>query len=153
MFSTVGDVMTWTSLTIRPDCTAAMALMTLVDADSEELFVVGDDDRFLGILTDYELLKAELNGSLEEVTAAQLMHCRPVTLSPEQSLTDAAKLFREACLSRVPVLRHGRLLGMLQRRDILRQISIRRSDCDALQVQAPKFLQMATRIADSMTVC
>ncbi|HUQ69016.1 MAG TPA: CBS domain-containing protein [Planctomycetaceae bacterium] len=147
MNAMVGDVMSWTSLTIRPDCVADQALAILSEADAEALFVVDADDRFLGLITGYELLKADLNGTLAESTAEQLMHRRPQTLGPQQSIGEAAKLFREASVSHVPVLRDGRLLGVIERKAVLRWVAAqRRSDAESA-IAAPKFLQRAGEIS------
>jgi CBS domain-containing protein len=147
MHATVCDVMTWTSLTIRPECSALSALETLVAAEAEELFIVDGDDRFLGILTDFELLKADLNGSLANTSAGALMQRRPMMLAPEQPIADAAKLFRDGGLSCVPVIRDGRLLGMLQRRDVLRWLSTQRAMVLETPIPAPKYLQAPQRAA------
>jgi CBS domain-containing protein len=141
MTLTVGDVMSWTSLTVRPDCPAAQTLEILADADAESLFVVDEADRFLGVLTGYELLKADLNGSLTEATAGQLMSRRPQALSPQQPLGEALKLFREAALSQVPVLREGRLLGAIERKTVLRWVAEQRHEP---AVAAPSFLRRET---------
>ncbi|MDZ4687458.1 MAG: CBS domain-containing protein [Planctomycetaceae bacterium] len=143
MNAMVGDVMNWTSLTIRPDCPADQALAILSEADAEALFVVDAEDRFQGLITGYELLKADLNGTLPDSTAEQLMHRRPQALCPQQTIGEAAKLFREAALSQVPVLRDGRLLGVIERKAVLRWVAaLRRSDRESA-IAAPKFLQRA----------
>jgi CBS domain-containing protein len=151
MSATVCEMMSWTSLTIRPDCAAELALETLVAAEAEELFVVDNDDTFLGILTDYELLKADLNGSLGACQAGELMQRRPTTLSPEHSLVDAVKLFRDGAHTRVPVLRDNRLMGLLHRRDVLRWMSAQRSPAEPATIPAPKFLQAPATTAERMT--
>ncbi len=153
MNATVCDVMTWTSLTIRPDCPALTALDTLVAAEASELFVVDGEDRFLGVLTDYEMLKADLTGSLEDLTAEQLMQRRPMTLAPDHGLAEAAKLFRERSLSCVPVIRDERLLGMIQRRDVLRWMSSERATASEGAIQPPKFLQLAAKSMSWEALC
>lgn len=137
MIPTLRDVMTWTTLTVRPDLAACAALALIDEADVDCLFVVGEDDCFLGLLTDYALLKAELLGTLDDTTVADWMQRRPETLSLEQSIADVAKLFRDASLSRAPVLRDSRLLGVVQRRDLLRWLSQQRIDAARRVVPAP----------------
>lgn len=141
MTATVGDLMNWTSLTIRPDCPAEQSLRVLAEADAETLFVVDAEDRFHGLITGYELLKADLNGTLAAATAEQLMHRRPQSLGPQQTIGEALKLFREAALSQIPVLRDGRLLGIIERKAILRWVAMQRHES---VVTAPKFLQRET---------
>ncbi len=151
--TTVCDVMTWTSLTIRPDCPALTALETLVAAEAAELFVVDGDGRFLGIVTDCEMLKADLTGSLDDLCAEQLMQRRPMTFAPDHPLGEAAKLFRERSLSCVPVIRDERLLGMIQRRDVLRWMSSQRDAFPGGAIQAPKFLQTSGRALSRDALC
>jgi CBS domain-containing protein len=141
MDGSVRDVMNWNGLTVRPDCPGAEAMAILVEADADTLFVIDADDRFLGVITGYELLKAELNGTLAEATAGQLMHRRPQSLSLDQPLGEAAKLFREAALSQVPVLREGRLLGVIDRKAMLRRLTAERQES---VVARPKFLDRET---------
>jgi len=141
MNAMVGDLMNWTSLTIRPDCPADRALAILSESDAEALLVVDADDRFLGLITGYELLKADLNGTLSDSVVEQLMHSRPQSLGPQQTIGEAAKLFREAALSQIPVLRDGRLLGAIERKAVLRWVAaLRRRDAESAII-APKYLQ------------
>ncbi len=137
MISTLRDVMTWTTLTVRPDLAAGEALALIDEADVDCVFVVGEDDRFLGLLTDYALLKAELLGTLDHTTVADWMQRRPEALSPEQPIADAAKLFRDASLSRAPILRDGRLLGVVHRRALLRWLSQQRIETTRRAVPSP----------------
>jgi CBS domain-containing protein len=137
----VRDVMNWTSLAIRPDCPASEALAIVAESDADTLFVTEADGRFLGVVTGYELLKAELNGTLAEATAAQLLHHRPQALLADQPLGEAAKLFREAALSQVPVLRDGRLLGVIDRKALLRYLTAQRQESI---IARPKFLDRET---------
>lgn len=142
MPATVADVMCWSSLMIRPNCLAEKALQIMVEAEAEDLAVVDNDDQFLGIISDYELLKADLIGSLGDETVAQLMQRQPQRLAPEQPLSDASKLFREARIARAPVVRDGRLLGIIRRQDVLRAMWYQRCDdqIEKSAIQPPKFL-------------
>jgi len=148
MPATVADVMCWSSLIIRPNCLAEKALQIMVEAEAEDLAVVDDEDQFLGIISDYELLKAELLGSLDGDLVSQLMQRQPQRLAPDQPLSDASKLFREARIARAPVVRDGRLLGMLRRQDVLRAMWYQRSDEQATEsaVQPPKFLSASAPV-------
>ncbi len=56
---TVADLMT-TAVTISPQATLTAALKLLISSKAQELYVVGPRKKLLGILPDYELLKAQL---------------------------------------------------------------------------------------------
>jgi CBS domain-containing protein len=137
----VRDVMNWTSLTLRPECPAGEAMAILAESDADSLFVTDADGRFLGVVTGYELLKAELNGTLPDSTVEHLLHRPTQSLSLDQPLGEAAKLFREAALSQVPVLREGRLLGIIERKSLLRYLTAQRP---ASPIARPKFLDRET---------
>ena len=154
MPATVADVMCWSSLMIRPNCLAEKALQIMVEAEAEDLAVVDPDDQFLGIISDYELLKADLTNTLEGEMVSQFMQRQPQRLAPEQPLIDACKLFREARISRVPVVRDGRLLGVIRRQDVMRAIWYQRCDAteDTSTIQPPKFLSPALASSSLMSL-
>ncbi|MBI1347484.1 CBS domain-containing protein [bacterium] len=156
MPATVADVMCWSSLMIRPNCEAEKALQIMVEAEAEDLAVVDENDILLGILSDYELLKAEMVGALGDLDASQLMQCHPQHLAPEQPLSDALKLFREARISRAPVVRNGRLMGLIRRQDVLRAMWHERvpapseTTTELPVVQPPKFLRSQSYSTESL---
>ncbi len=128
MQTSLCDVISWTTLTVRPEMTVAEAMTIMADREIDHLFVVDTDDQFLGIVTDHSLLKAEMIGQTTETTVAAWMNRRPETLSTAHTVADAAKLCRDASLSRIPVLRDGRLLGVVHRRSLLRWMVMHRVD-------------------------
>lgn len=128
MQTSLCSVISWTTLTVRPDMTVAEAMDIMADREVDHLFVVDQNDRFLGIVTDHSLLKAELTGVAAQSTVAEWMSRRPETLTTEHTIGDAAKLCRDASLSRIPVLRDGRLLGVVHRRSLLKWMVFHRAD-------------------------
>lgn len=137
MQTPLRDVMTWTTLTIRPEMTVADAMALMADREIDHLFIVDAADRFLGIVTDHSLLKAELTGQSTETTVEAWMHRRPETLTAEHTVADAVKLCRDASLSRIPMVRGGRLIGIIERRELLRWIVRHRIDQTPSTISAP----------------
>ncbi len=137
MQSPLHEVMTWTTLTVRPAMTIAEAMTLMADREIDHLFVVDEMDRFLGIVTDHSLLKAELTGQANESSVEAWMHRRPETLTTEHTIGDAVKLCRDASLSRIPILRAGRLMGVVERRELLRWIVRHRVDQPHAIISAP----------------
>jgi CBS domain-containing protein len=56
---------------------------------------------------------------LRKILAVEIMSSHPVSVTEEQTLTQVADLFQDRYLTRVPVLRNGKLVGILARRDLL----------------------------------
>lgn len=137
MQTPLRDVISWTTLTIRPEMTVADAMTVMADREVDHLFVVDADGEFLGIVTDHSLLKAELTGQTTDSKVEAWMSRRPETLTPEHTVGDAVKLCRDASLSRIPVLRNGRLLGVVTRRSLLQWMVSHRVDLTAGTITAP----------------
>ena len=82
--------------------------------------VVEEDGTLVGLVSDYDLLQTMLDGrDLRKVLATDIMSRHPVTVTEEQTLVQVADLFQDRYLTRVPVVRSGKLVGILARRDLL----------------------------------
>jgi CBS domain-containing protein len=58
---------------------------------------------------------------LREQQAAEIMSAPPLTVRPEATLLEIARLFTEKHINRAPVTdKAGRLLGMVSRGDLIR---------------------------------
>ena len=62
MRMTVAELMCETPVTLGPECTTDEALEAFFEYETPELYVVDKSGRLLGVLPDYELLKAQLSG-------------------------------------------------------------------------------------------
>ena len=51
--------------------------------------------------------------------ATEIMSAHPVSVMEEQTLVQVADLFQDRYLTRVPVVRNKKLVGILARRDLL----------------------------------
>ncbi len=117
---TVGQLMqdAVTSCTPRTDVSTIASLMTRRNFGS--LPVVEQDGTLVGIVTDYDLLHAMIEGrDLRNIAAMGIMSTVPVTVTEDQTLVQVAELFQDRSLTRVPVVRNKKLVGILARRDLL----------------------------------
>jgi CBS domain-containing protein len=117
---TVGQLMqdAVTSCTPRTDVSTIASLMTRRNFGS--LPVVEQDGTLVGIVTDYDLLHAMIEGrDLRNISAMGIMSTVPVTVTEDQTLVQVAELFQDRSLTRVPVVRNKKLVGILARRDLL----------------------------------
>lgn len=83
--------------------------------------IVNEQEKVVGIVTEYDLLKAIMEGkSLAEITAAEIMTPNPVTVNPETPAEDLLRLLEDNHYIRLPVIdSEGKLVGIVARRDIL----------------------------------
>ncbi|MFJ2961062.1 CBS domain-containing protein [Streptomyces collinus] len=87
--------------------------------------VVDDDDKVLGVVSGTDLVRDQANRAGRDparaVTAQDLMSVPAITVHPEQSVPDAARLMERRGVERLPVVdEEDRLIGIATRRDLLR---------------------------------
>ena len=66
----------------------------------------------------------EPDGNAGDVTAGEAMLRRVVTTSPALLVTAAIRLFDEHAVNMLPVIDHGRLVGVVYRGDLVRQLLV-----------------------------
>ncbi len=78
--------------------------------------LLGEGGQLIGVLTRRDVLApaAELDGTL-----AALVTRPPLTVTPDESLRDAADIMVRERVGRLPVLAAGRLVGIVSRSDLL----------------------------------
>ena len=83
--------------------------------------VVDKNLRLIGIVTEFDLLKAIMEGKqLSAVTAQEILTPNPLTVPPDTPVMEVIRLLGEHHLIRMPVVDpEGKLLGVVARRDIL----------------------------------
>lgn len=117
---TVGQLMqdAVTRCTPRTDASTIAYLMTHRNFGS--LPVVDEEGTLVGIVSEYDLLQAMIEGrDLRKILATEIMSAQPVTVTEDQTLVQVADLFQDRYLARVPVVRNKKLVGILARRDLL----------------------------------
>jgi CBS domain-containing protein len=74
----------------------------------------------VGLISEYDLLQAMIEGRyLRKIMAVEMMSTHPVTATEDMKLEAVANLFQDRYITRVPVVRNGKLVGILARRDLL----------------------------------
>ena len=121
----VRDLMSTRPVTISASTTLHEATRILLERALDAICVCDDEGRLLGSVSDYELLKSRLLNTDNEQPIETIVSCSIMTLGPEMLLEDVAGYFRDSCRQRTPVLEDGRLIGELQRRDVLRALIVK----------------------------
>ena len=144
---TVADIMDTDTPTVNPEDTVEHVLQVLNDSELSGVPVVTAGGRCVGIITEADLIMTgedadlhlphyfELFGGfvfleslghfeerLRKATAAlarDLMTEDPVTIGPGVAVQEAARLISRSKHNRLPVVEHGRLVGVVTRIDVL----------------------------------
>ncbi len=119
MHHTIRDAMTASPTTIKPS-TSAMEAARIMKSEDVGSLPIMENDRLVGVVTDRDLairLLAEGKGS--ETAVGEIASKDVVTVDPQQSLEEAARLMAEHQLRRLPVCEEdGKLVGILAQADI-----------------------------------
>jgi CBS domain-containing protein len=144
--STAADVMTEAVIFVRPSSSVQDVAKVLLDARISAVPVVDDAGALLGIVSEGDLLGRSTEdrlagqewwlaimsgpGQMEaaETAAASALQVRDVMQAPvvtvgaDTPLREVAEVLRAKAIKRVPVLRDGRMIGIVSRADLLRAI-------------------------------
>ncbi|RJS71919.1 MAG: CBS domain-containing protein [Candidatus Syntrophoarchaeum sp. WYZ-LMO15] len=113
------------AISLREDEYLTKARQIIRDNELRVLPVVDENEMLLGVITDEDVLKLSatksnvtVKGFIREVHAADI----------DEDLHSLARRMIEDEVDEIPVTENGRLVGILNLRDILRAIPYRRSD-------------------------
>ncbi len=117
---TVQQLMEDAVVTVSPKTTGIEIAEILSDRNFGSIPVVEDDRTLVGLVSEFDLLRAvEMDKDLRTVTAADVMTRELVAATEDMPIQDLVHLLQERHLIRAPVLRDGRLVGIVARRDVL----------------------------------
>lgn len=115
----VSDIMTSAPVTVEPQTSVTAVARIMRDQDLGAVLVT-DGDELRGLVTDRDLVVRSLadGGDPEQITVAGVCSDDLVTLTPEDDLDRAVELMREHAVRRIPVVDHGRPVGIVALGDL-----------------------------------
>ena len=110
-------------ISIEPAGRAAEAVRTMAKENLGSL-VVMEQGRMVGMLTFHELLRAiaSRSGALGDLKISDIMERDPVTAEPEMEVNDLRRMMLESGARYLPVLKDGKLLGVISFRDVAKAV-------------------------------
>ena len=119
--ATVGDLMIRDVLTVEPSDTIGEAAEKMNAANVGAVVVVEDMVRIVGIVTERDLLRAVASRArAAEARVRQWMTADPLTIGPETTIEEAAKIMFDHNFRHLPVVKDGRALGIVSLRLLAR---------------------------------
>jgi CBS domain-containing protein len=147
MAMTVREIMDPNPETVTPDTDVEAVIAVLRENELPGVPVVNDGGRLVGIVTETDLVLPDDDGDLHlphyvnifggtvfieplkryedrlrkafASTAADMMTEDPTTVTPDTTVDEAAGIIHETGHNRLPVVEHGRLVGVVTRVDVL----------------------------------
>ena len=119
MHHTIRDAMTSNPTTIQPATTAQEAARQMKSEDVGSLPIV-EGDRLVAVVTDRDLaIRVLAEGKGADTPVSEIASKDLVTIDPQQSLEEAARLMAEHQVRRLPVCEEdGRLVGIVAQADV-----------------------------------
>jgi len=147
MASTVGEIMDRNPETVTPDASVEQVIQVMRTNELPGIPVINEGGRCVGIVTETDLVLPDHDGDLHlphyvnifggtvfleplrrfenrlkkafASTAADMMSEHPTVVEPDTSIAEAARVIHDTGHNRLPVVEHGRLVGVVTRVDVL----------------------------------
>ncbi|MDA0832004.1 MAG: CBS domain-containing protein [Planctomycetota bacterium] len=142
----VRDLMTHEAVCISLDSTIQAAAELLTHECVGELYATDDVGRLVGVIPDYEILKALYMEAAPDRTVADYVSCQIPCCTADEDLDAVLPLFREQRCRVIAVVRDRKVIGQIHRRDLLRWILVK---CAMEQKTAP--MQVKTTAGEHST--
>lgn len=116
----VRHVMTPAPKSLSPERTAIDAAGLMEQYDVGVIPIADADDRLIGLVTDRDLVLRVLAKQRDPsgVTLGEIAVTNLVTVTPDSNIADARDLMAEHKVRRLPVVKDGRMVGILSLGDI-----------------------------------
>ena len=145
-----SDVMVSDVITVRPDALVSDIAAILLNNRISAVPVLDDDGRLVGIVSEGDLIHRVEAGTERRrswwdtfsdkgilareflkshaVKATDVMTTQVVTASPDMPLDKLAFLLEKHRIKRVPIVRDGRLVGIVSRANLMQALAARHND-------------------------
>lgn len=117
-----SDIMTSPVITVKRDTKVTEVIDMLLRWNISSVPVADDAGLLLGMVTEYDVLNFGLDGHAAEATAGEAMSTKVVSFAPEATVEELMSCSVSRRIHRMPIVRDGKVVGMVSRRDILREM-------------------------------
>jgi Mg/Co/Ni transporter MgtE len=119
---TVRDLTVPATAVAERNMSIAVARDLMLRWNANETYVVDRRGKLLGVVPDYEFLKAELAGHPTDEPVSTLLSTKVESVEADADVATVFSKFREGWCTRIAVTDKGRLIGRLTRCEVLRLV-------------------------------
>ncbi len=115
------DVMKTEVVTVSPSAPITEAALSMREEDIGALVVVDDEGRPVGIITDRDIVVSVLANSKNplEILVEEVMTKKLIVVQEDASIFELLKILAKNNIRRVPVMRRGKLVGIVSEDDLI----------------------------------
>jgi CBS domain-containing protein len=139
----VKDIMKREVVSLRPDMSVKNAIGELFKLEISGLPVIDDSGRLLGMFTEKDIIRSILPSYVEKVgsfmyenlpkainkkiselanmNVQDIMRKEVITVGEELSIAEVARIMLTQRLRRIPVVKEGKVIGIIARGDIVKE--------------------------------
>ena len=130
----IRDVMTAPAIRIHPEEPVSVAARALEHYNIGALPVCGSDGQLRGLVTDRDIVTRCLAADRQpgKTQVGQIMTAGVLSVDPDTSTAEAARLMGARQIRRLPVVENGKLVGMVSLGDLASTFESNRAAGDAL---------------------
>ena len=114
---TIRDIMTPDPIKIQPETSLRRAVELLIENNISGLPVVDADDKIVGVLGDWDLVKIFYLTGVQ--TVKTVMTHNPTTISIDEPLVEVFDYLMSHDFRRVLIHENGKLVGLVSRADLM----------------------------------
>ncbi len=119
-YRTIGQFMSTDLFTVQPDDIVDFAASLMEWRHIRHVPVEDEAGQLLGLISHRSILRLIAQGeSGDSVSVRDIMYQNPLTVDPDTSTVEVLRLMREHKLSCLPVVKDGKLRGMVTEHDLL----------------------------------
>ena len=120
---TAGEIMTRPVISAKENASARDVALQLMTGLFSGMPVTNDEGKLVGIVTELDLLKAVQDGKeLVRTTARDIMTQDVATARVDATVEEFITIMEEFHIIRLPIVKDGKLVGVVSRSDILRSL-------------------------------
>ena len=119
---TAREIMTEDVVTIKPESSLEMAIELLLLKEISGLPVTDDEGHLVGIVTEFALLAMVYDDKIRQETVSKHMTTDVLTIEADDPISKIVDMCIVHRVRRVPVVKNGRIVGLIARRDVLKAL-------------------------------
>jgi CBS domain-containing protein len=119
---TAESIMTEELVTIRPEASIREAIEMLIGKEISGLPVIDNQGHLVGVITEFAMLAMVYDHEVRNQTVGQHMTREVITVNVDDPISRIADLCIVHRVRRLPVMRDGKLVGLIARRDVLKAL-------------------------------
>jgi CBS domain-containing protein len=117
------DIMTTTVISVSPDMLLTDVIKLLLRWHISGVPVLDEKGTLLGIITEHDVVNFAFSGDAQDTRVSEAMTKTVITFPPETPVEALVNCCAEKRIRRVPIVEDGRVVGIVSRRDILREMN------------------------------